>query len=142
MADVTVSSQAPRAYRYYDLLMAAFATVQVCCQLISASKVVRIGPLAFGAGAVFFPLSYIFGDVLTEVYGYARSRKVIWAGFGALAFATFMSWAVLSLPADPGWPNQHVWEIVFGNSWRIVSASFLAFLAGEWVNSVVLAKMK
>jgi queuosine precursor transporter len=92
---------------------------------------------------VFFPFSYVFGDILTEVYGYARSRKVIWTGFGALAFATFMSWAVLSLPpAAQAWPHQQAWETVFSNSWRIVSASLLAFLAGEWVNSVVLAKMK
>ncbi|HEX8199213.1 MAG TPA: queuosine precursor transporter [Isosphaeraceae bacterium] len=142
MADVTVSPRAPRAYRYYDLLMAAFATVQVCCQLIAAAKVVRVGPVAFGAGALFFPLSYIFGDVLTEVYGYARSRKVIWAGFAALAFATCMSWAVLGLPPDPSWPHQGAWATVFGNSARIMVASLLAFLAGEWVNSVTLAKMK
>jgi uncharacterized integral membrane protein (TIGR00697 family) len=153
MADATVSSPArhdpparkpptPRAYQYYDLLMAAFVTVQVCCQLISASKAVRIGSFSFGAGAMFFPLSYIFGDVLTEVYGYARSRKVIWAGFGALAFATFMSRVVLGLPADPSWSHQDAWETVFGNSWRIALASLLAFLAGEWVNSVTLARMK
>jgi hypothetical protein len=100
---------------------------------------------------IFFPLSYLFGDILTEVYGYARSRKVIWAGFGALAFATFMAWAVVTLPPYPGWDlprdpggvsKQVAWETVFGNSWRIVSASLTAFLAGEWVNSVVLAKMK
>src|SRR5687768_12278863 len=121
MADLTVSPQArreppvrespaPRAYRYYDLLMVAFATVQICCQFISAAQLVRIGPLAFGAGALFFPLSYIFGDVLTEVYGYARSRKVIWAGFGALAFATFMSRVVLAMPPDPVWRHQQAWE--------------------------------
>ena len=134
---------AVRAYKYLDLLMAAFVTVLICSEFISASKVVRIGSFEFGAGVVFFPLSYIFGDVLTEVYGYARSRRVIWAGFGALAFATLMSWVVLSLPpAAPAWPHQQAWETVFSNSWRIVSASLLAFLAGEWVNSVVLAKMK
>jgi uncharacterized integral membrane protein (TIGR00697 family) len=153
MADSTVSPQtrrdpparmplAPRAYRYYDLLMAAFVTVLICSEFISASKVVRIGPFSFGAGVMVFPLSYIFGDVLTEVYGYARSRKVIWAGFGALAFATFVSWVVLRLPADPAWPHQRAWETVFGNARRIVVASLLAFLAGEWVNSVTLAKMK
>lgn len=141
MTDPTVPPP-PRAYRYYDLVMAAFVTVLICSEFISAGKIARIGNFSFGAGVVFFPLSYLFGDILTEVYGYARSRKVIWAGFGALAFATFMNWVVLSLPADPSWPNQGVWEIVFGNSWRIVSASLLAFLAGEWVNSVVLAKMK
>ena len=155
MPDLTISPQAlratevsgqspqpPRAYRYYDLLMVAFVTVLICSEFISASKIARIGGFSFGAGVVFFPMSYIFGDILTEVYGYARSRKVIWAGFGALGFATFMSWVVLSLPADPAWPNQQAWQTVFGNSWRIVSASLLAFFVGEWVNSVTLAKMK
>jgi queuosine precursor transporter len=132
-----------RVYRYFDLLMAAFVTILICSEFIAASKVARVGSFEFGAGVVFFPLSYIFGDILTEVYGYARSRKVIWTGFGALAFATFMSWAVLSLPpAAPAWPHQEAWETVFSNSWRIVAASLLAFLTGEWVNSVVLAKMK
>jgi uncharacterized integral membrane protein (TIGR00697 family) len=132
-----------RVYRYYDLLMAAFVTVLICSEFIAASKVARIGSFEFGAGVVFFPLSYLFGDILTEVYGYARSRKVIWAGFSALVFSTFMTWVILSLPpAAPAWPHQQAWETVFSNSWRIVAASLLAFLAGEWVNSVVLAKMK
>jgi uncharacterized integral membrane protein (TIGR00697 family) len=136
-------SHAFRAYRYYDLLMVAFVTILICSEFISASKVARLGSFEFGAGVVFFPLSYLFGDILTEVYGYARSRKVIWAGFSSLAFATFMSWVVLTLPpAEPAWPYQKAWETVFSNSWRIVTASLLAFLAGEWVNSVVLAKMK
>jgi uncharacterized integral membrane protein (TIGR00697 family) len=135
-------SLASRSYRYYDVLMAAFVTVLICSEFISAGKVARIGTFSFGAGVVFFPLSYLFGDILTEVYGYARSRKVIWVGFGALAFATFMSWVVLSLPPNPEWAHQAAWETVFGNSWRIVSASLVAFLVGEWVNSVVLAKMK
>jgi uncharacterized integral membrane protein (TIGR00697 family) len=92
---------------------------------------------------VFFPLSYLFGDILTEVYGYARSRRVIWIGFAALTFATLMTWVVLALPpAAPAWPHQQSWETVFANSPRIVAASLLAFLIGEWVNSVVLAKMK
>jgi uncharacterized integral membrane protein (TIGR00697 family) len=132
-----------RVYRYYDLLMAAFVTVLICSEFISASKVARLGTFEFGAGVVFFPLSYLFGDILTEVYGYARSRKVIWTGFSALVFATFKTWVVLALPpAEPAWPHQPAWETVFSNSWRIVAASLLAFLAGEWVNSVVLAKMK
>ena len=91
---------------------------------------------------MFFPLSYLFGDILTEVYGYARSRKVIWAGFSALIFATIMTWVILALPPAPHWPHQQAWETVFSNSWRIVAASLTAFLVGEWVNSVVLAKMK
>jgi uncharacterized integral membrane protein (TIGR00697 family) len=132
----------PRVYRFYDLLMVAFVTVLLCSEFIAAGKVATLGSINFGAGVVFFPLSYLFGDVLTEVYGYARSRKVIWAGFSALIFATFMSWVILTLPASDAWPHQAAWETVFSNSWRIVTASLLAFLAGEWVNSVVLAKMK
>ena len=137
------ASPANKMYKYYDLLMVAFVTVLICSEFIAASKVARIGSFEFGAGVVFFPLSYLFGDILTEVYGYARSRKVIWAGFSALVFSTFMTWVILSLPpAAPAWPHQQAWETVFANSWRIVAASLLAFLAGEWVNSVVLAKMK
>ena len=133
---------APRVYKYYDLLMVAFVTVLICSNFIAAGKVARIGSVEFGAGVVFFPLSYLFGDILTEVYGYARSRKVIWAGFSALVFATIMTWVILTIPPAPTWPNQQAWETVFSNSWRIVAASLTAFLVGEWVNSVVLAKMK
>ena len=132
----------PRAYRYYDLIMAAFVTVLICSEFFAASKVARLGSFTFGAGVVFFPLSYIFGDILTEVYGYARSRKVIWAGFAALGFATVMCWVIVHLPPDPGWANQHALEAVFGNTWRIVLASMIAYFAGEWSNSVTLAKMK
>ncbi|MFO0889562.1 MAG: queuosine precursor transporter [Isosphaeraceae bacterium] len=132
----------PRVYRYYDLLMVAFVTVLICSEFIAAGKVARLASFNFGAGVVFFPLSYLFGDILTEVYGYSRSRKVIWAGFAALIFSTFMSWVILTLPPSDAWPHQSAWETVFSNSWRIVAASLLAFLAGEWVNSVVLAKMK
>ena len=133
---------APRVYKYYDLLMVAFVTVLICSNFIAAGKIARIGTVEFGAGVVFFPLSYLFGDILTEVYGYARSRKVIWAGFSALVFATIMTWVILALAPAPTWPNQQAWETVFSNSWRIVAASLTAFLVGEWVNSVVLAKMK
>jgi uncharacterized integral membrane protein (TIGR00697 family) len=131
-----------RAYRYYDLVMAAFVTVLLCANLIGAAKVARIGPVTFGAGVLFFPISYVFGDVLTEVYGYARARKVVWAGFGALIFASFMSWAVLAFPPAPGWPHQAAYETVFGSTPRIVLASLVAYFAGEFCNSYVLAKMK
>src|SRR5437868_8259794 len=100
------SSKPRRAYRYYDLVMAAFVTVLLCANLIGASKVCRLWGFTFGAGVLFFPISYIFGDVLTEVYGYARARKVVWAGFGAMIFASFMSWAVLAFPPAPGWTQQ------------------------------------
>ena len=136
-----------RQYRYYEFVMAAFVTVLVCSNLIGPAKIAQfdfplIGAVSFGAGALFFPISYIFDDVLTEVYGYARSRRVIWAGFGGLAFASFMAWAVVSLPPAPFWKNQAAYDVAFGSTWRIASASLIGFVCGEFVNSYVLAKMK
>lgn len=131
-----------RQYRYYDLVMAAFVTVLLCANLIGPGKVAKVGPLTFGAGVLFFPISYIFNDVLTEVYGYARARKVVWAGFAAEAFASLMAFVVVSFPPAPSWPHQAAYETVFGATWRIVLASLLAFWAGEFCNSYVLAKMK
>ena len=136
-----------RQYRYYDLVMAAFVTVLLCANLIGPAKITQlelplIGMVTFGAGVLFFPISYIFGDILTEVYGYARARKVVWAGFAALIFASFMSWAVVSFPPAAGWGNQAAYEAVYGQVPRIVLASLVAFWAGELVNSYVLAKMK
>jgi uncharacterized integral membrane protein (TIGR00697 family) len=131
-----------RAYKYYDLVMAAFVTVLLCANLIGASKVASLWGFTFGAGVLFFPVSYIFGDVLTEVYGYARARKVVWAGFAAQLFAAFMSWCVLAFPPAPGWPHQAAFETVFGGTPRIVGASLAAYFCGEFCNSYVLAKMK
>lgn len=136
-----------RTYRYYEFVMVAFVTVLVCSNLIGPAKAAQvtlplIGPVTFGAGVLFFPISYVFGDILTEVYGYARARRVIWAGFGALAFASLMAWVVVSLPPAPGWPNQKAYEIAFGNAWRVAGASMVAYFCGEFVNSFVLAKMK
>jgi hypothetical protein len=131
--------------------MAAFVAVLLCSNLIGPAKTCRlelplVGSVVFGAGNIFFPLSYIFGDVLTEVYGYARARRVIWAGFGAMVFATVMSWAIIHLPADPEEPFnaslQPALELLFGNTWRIVVGSILAFWAGDFANSYVLARMK
>ena len=136
------SSQPRRAYRYYDLVMAAFVTVLLCANLIGASKVAQLWGVTFGAGVLFFPISYVFGDVLTEVYGYARARKVVWAGFGAEVFASFMTWAVLAFPPAPGWPHQAAFQTVFGSTPRIVVASLIAYFCGEFCNSYVLAKMK
>jgi queuosine precursor transporter len=130
-----------RAYRYYDLIMVAFVTVLLCSNLISAAKRVRVGPVVFGAGVIFFPISYVFGDILTEVYGYARSRRVVWAGFGAMVFASAMSWVVLALPPDTEF-NQPAWEAVFGGTPRIVAASIAGYWVGEFANSYTLAKMK
>jgi uncharacterized integral membrane protein (TIGR00697 family) len=136
-----------RQYRYYEFVMAAFVTVLICSNLIGPAKIAQVdwpvvGVLTFGAGVLFFPISYVFGDVLTEVYGYARSRRVIWAGFGGLAFASFMAWVVVALPPAPFWKNQEAYEIAFGAAWRISLASMIAYFCGEFVNSYVLAKMK
>ena len=139
-----------RHYRYFDLMMAAFVTVLLCSNLIGPGKscVLELGDhkLVFGAGNVFFPISYVFGDVLTEVYGYARARKVIWAGFAAMAFATVMSWVVIHLPLNPLEPYNKViqpgLETVFGNTPQIVLGSMIAFWAGDFANSLVMAKMK
>ena len=140
-----------RAFRYYDFLVAGMVTVLLCSNLIGPAKVAVvtlpiIGLVSFGAGNLFFPVSYIFGDVLTEVYGYARARRAIWAGFGGLLFASFMSWFIVSVPADPGEPfntqYQPALETAFGTTFRIVCASILAYWVGDFVNSYVLAKMK
>ena len=143
-------TQPPRSFKYYDLIMAAFVCVLLCSNLIGAAKAAQLtlpvfGTVTFGADLFFFPISYIFGDVLTEVYGYGRDRRVVWAGFGALLFAAFMAFVVVHLP-----PAQNEFmavyqtqiEAVFGNTWRIVAGSMIAFACGSFANSFVLAKMK
>jgi uncharacterized integral membrane protein (TIGR00697 family) len=146
MENAPTNTPAPH-FRYYDLVMAAFVTILLLSNLIGASKpsyviLPVIGEWSFGAGVLFFPVSYIIGDILTEVYGYARARRVIWTGFAALLFMALMAWVVVQLPPAEGWPGQEAYEFVFGNSWRIVLASMVAFWAGEFANSYVLAKMK
>jgi uncharacterized integral membrane protein (TIGR00697 family) len=123
--------------------MAAFVTVLICANLIGPAKIVQLdGWPAFGAGVLFFPISYVFGDILTEVYGYARARRVIWAGFAGLAFASLMAAVVVALPPAPFWENQQAYETAFGQAPRIAAASMFAYFCGEFVNSFVLAKMK
>ncbi|HEX2612831.1 MAG TPA: queuosine precursor transporter [Fibrobacteria bacterium] len=139
-----------RQYKYYDFVMAAFVAVLICSNLIGAAKqaVVTLpflGQVTFGAGVLFFPISYIFGDILTEVYGYGRDRRVVWAGFSALAFASLMAWVVVNLPAaDSAFMREYQGHVqaVFGNAWRIAGGSMLAFWAGSFSNSYVMAKMK
>jgi queuosine precursor transporter len=136
-----------KTYRYYEFVMAAFVTILICSNLIGPAKAAQVelplfGPVTFGAGVLFFPISYVFGDILTEVYGYARARRVIWAGFGGLAFASLMAYIVVALPPAPDWQNQKAYEIAFGSTWRIAAASMFAYFCGEFVNSFVLAKMK
>ena len=147
MSTTATAAQPKRAYKYYDLVMAAFVTILICSNLIGPAKAAQvtlplIGPITFGAGVLFFPISYIFGDILTEVYGYARARRVIWTGFIALIFAAVMASVIVALPPAPDWPNQHIYEVAFGNTWRIAAASMTAYFCGEFVNSFVLAKMK
>ena len=137
-----VQHAVPRNYQYYDLVLGAFVAVLLCSDVIGVTKVCNVGGFTFGAGVLFFPISYLFGDILTEVYGYARSRRVIWSGFAALVFASFMSWIIRILPPDPGWPNQRAYDLMFGETPRIVLGSLTAFWAGEFMNSYVLAKLK
>jgi len=122
--------------------MAAFVAILLLSNLIGAAKVSSLWGFTFGAGVLFFPLSYVLGDVLTEVYGYARARRVVWAGFVAMAFMSFMAYVVVGLPAAEGWAGQAAYKQVFGQTPRIVMASLIAFWAGELANAYVLARMK
>jgi queuosine precursor transporter len=138
--------RAGAGFRHFDFVMAAFVAILLLSNVLGAGKVAVIalpwGPWPFGAGILFFPLSYVIGDVLTEVYGYARARRVIWAGTAAVLFMALVSWVVVALPPAPGWSNQPAYEAVFGQVPRIVLASVAAFWAGEFVNAYVLARMK
>lgn len=129
-------------HRYFDFVMAAFVTVLLTSNIIGAAKVAKVFGIEFGAGVFFFPFSYIFGDILTEVYGYAKTRRAVWAGFVALFFASIMSYVIVNLPPSPNWPHQSAYEIAFGITPRISFASLIAYWAGEFSNSYVLAKMK
>lgn len=131
-----------RDYKYFDFIMATFVTVLLCSNLIGPAKPATLWGFTFGAGILFFPISYLFGDILTEVYGYARSRRVIWTGFSALAFASLMTVVVLALPPAAGWEGQEALRSVFGSTPRIVLASLAAFWVGEFANSFAMAKLK
>ena len=178
---IVATATAPVTFRYYDFVMAAFVAILLLSNIIGAAKLTFVevswwpsglwpapgGIFIYGAGILFFPLGYVIGDVLTEIYGFARARRVIWTGFAAMIFLAFMSYVVVSLPAFDGWacaasgfdgngpltsttaPDgppgaicQQTYESVFGSTWRIVVASIVAFWAGEFVNSYVMAKMK
>ena len=160
---VAGNAGARRHFRWFDYMMAAFVAILLLSNLIGASKLATLGGQTFGAGILFFPVSYVLGDVLTEVYGYANARRCVWTGFVALAFMAFMSWVVVGMPPADGWgcaqsadprfktlveaigaPQvcQATYVSVFGSTWRIALASLIAFWCGEFVNSFVLAKMK
>jgi uncharacterized integral membrane protein (TIGR00697 family) len=134
-------------FRYFDFVMAAFVAILLLSNVLGAGKRAEvdlplIGLWPFGAGILFFPLSYVLGDILTEVYGYARARRCIWAGFIATLFMALMSWVVVALPPASDWPGQEAYESVFGQVPRIVFASMIAFWVGEFANSYVLARLK
>ncbi|MGA7539492.1 MAG: queuosine precursor transporter [Steroidobacteraceae bacterium] len=137
-----------KSYKYFDLILGAYVCVLLCSNLIGPAKVSTVqvplvGPVTFMAGVLFFPISYIFGDILTEVYGYARDRRCVWAGFAALVFAAFMSYVIVHLPPARFWESkQPAVEAIFGSTPRIVAASIIAFWCGSFVNSYVLARMK
>jgi len=132
---VTHSGEKARRYRYYDFAMAAFVGILILSNLIGAAKIGALFGFEFGAAVLFFPLSYVLGDVLTEVYGFARARHCVWAGFGAMVFMSFMSYVVVNIPPAPGWIGQEAYGAVFGQTPRIVFASMLAFWARELVNA-------
>ncbi len=129
-------------YKYFDFVMAAFVTVLLTSNIIGAAKVAKVFNIEFGAGVFFFPFSYIFGDILTEVYGYAKTRRTVWAGFAALAFASIMSIIIIKLPPSPNWSYQEAYEIAFGITPRIALASLIAYWSGEFSNSYIMAIMK
>ncbi len=173
---IVATSRPPMTFRHYDLVMAAFVAILLLSNVIGAAKLTFVevpfwpqgwwpapdGTFIYGAGILFFPLGYVIGDVLTEIYGFAKARRVIWAGTAAMLFLAFMSYVVTALPPFAGWECagsgtlvmkgaaagpagdicQQTYESVFGSTWRIVVASITAFWAGEFVNSFVMAKMK
>jgi len=129
------------SFKYYDVIACLFVAVLIVSNIASA-KVSHIGPFDFDGGTVLFPIAYIFDDILTEVYGYAKSRKIIWLGFFSLIVMAVTLAAVQYLPSAPGWTNQAAYEAVVGFVPRIVVASMTAYWLGEFLNSFVLAKMK
>jgi len=147
MNPVTSEHPAPQAarslgsYRFYDLLLSVFIVVLLISNLVG-QKVCKIGPFNVSGANLLFPITYVFGDVFTEVYGYAASRKAIWLGFFSNGLLALMSMLVVWLPPADGWPNQGAFAIVFTQIPRLVVASPIAYWCGEFANSYVLAKMK
>lgn len=153
ISSTKASDQSTRNFRYFDLIMAFFVTVLIVSNIASSAKIIDWGvsilglPLAFDGGTILFPISYIFGDILTEVYGFKRSRRVIWTGFACLAFSALILWVVRVMPGEATWQaatGQTAFNNVLGgmSTGGIVIASLSAYLAGEFTNSVILARMK
>lgn len=142
-----------KQYRFFDWIMAVFVTVLVVSNIASSAKIVDWGfsifgvPLAFDAGTILFPISYIFGDILTEVYGYKQSRRVIWAGFVCLALSAVVFWVVRLMPGEATWQGyagDDAYNAILGgmSTGGIVLASLAGYWTGEFTNSFILAKMK
>src|ERR1700739_4939285 len=130
-----------RTYRHFDLLLAIFIVVLLISNLVG-QKLCSIGPFVLSGAQLLFPITYIFGDVFTEVYGYAASRRAIWLGFLANGLLAVMGLITVWLPPAPGWPNQEAFATVFYQIPRLIVASLIAFWCGEFANSFVMAKMK
>jgi uncharacterized integral membrane protein (TIGR00697 family) len=130
-----------KEYRYFTLVTAFFVAVLMISN-IASSKWVSMGPFTFDGGTILFPISYIFGDILTEVYGYRKSRQVIWIGFACALLMSAVFTIVGFLPSAPGWENQDAYSKILGTTPRIVAGSLVAYFAGEFTNSFILAKMK
>jgi uncharacterized integral membrane protein (TIGR00697 family) len=130
-----------RSYKYLDVLTTAFVVILLVSNLV-AQKICMIGPFAVSGAVILFPITYIFGDVFTEIYGFAASRRAIWLGFFGTALLYLMGYITIALPAAPGWHNQQAFATVFGFIPRILAASLIAFWAGEFANSYTMARLK
>lgn len=136
-----INNRQPGNFRYFDIIMALFVAVLLISNLAS-TKIVSMWMFTFDGGTILFPLSYIFGDILTEVYGYQRSRKVIWTGFGAALLMSLVLWVVQELPPATDWPNQQAYESLLGFVPRIVLASLVAYFGGAFSNAFLMSKLK
>jgi queuosine precursor transporter len=130
-----------RRYKYLDVLTTMFVVILLVSNLV-AQKICMIGPFAVSGAVLLFPITYIFGDVFTEVYGFSASRRAIWLGFFGTALLYLMGAIVIALPGAPDWKNQEAFAVVFGFIPRILAASLIAFWAGEFANSYTMAKLK
>lgn len=128
-------------YKYFDIIMALFVAVLLISN-IASTKILMFGKFTFDGGTLLFPFSYIFGDILTEVYGYRRSRKVIWTGFVCAGIMSLVLMIVNVLPSASDWPHQEAFNTILGLTPRIVLASLIAYFAGEFSNSYLMAKIK
>lgn len=130
-----------RRYKYLDIIMVLFVVVFLISN-VASSKIAKVGMFTLDGGTLLFPLAYIFGDILTEVYGYGQSRKVIWLGFVSAILMSLVFGIVGALPSADGWGNQNAYQLILGQTPRIVAASLVAYFSGEFLNSFIMAKMK